>query len=230
MSWSDIFYPGNPERRERLIRKTQELRLLMKNNFRATNQLIEALKEHLGLFFRPVILNENATVKQNCDVIIGRIREIQVEVAKIDQRMKEKLEPTLYEKLKNMYLPDYEYKQFSSIISAVCGATGLASTFLVGWLITNGYILTNVALACGLLATGFMASVVVGVLFMGIDMIVSAILGSIERDQLESALAEYDRALKEFRPASEKYQDNITYVKVRLEITRRVGNYIHSFF
>ncbi|XP_026105486.1 single-pass membrane and coiled-coil domain-containing protein 3-like [Carassius auratus] len=218
MSWSDLFYPGIPERRERLIRKSQELRELMKNNFRATNQLIEALKEHLGLSFRPVALNEKATVKENCDVIIERIHEIQAEVEKIDQKMKAKLEPTLYEKLKKMSLSVPDYQLLSGSVGAVCGVAGSAAVIAVGWLITNGYILTNITLTFGIIATGIMATVVVGVLFMGIDMIISAILGGIERDQLERALEEYDRALEEFRPASEKYQDSITYVRMRLEM------------
>uniref|UniRef100_A0A671LX50 Single-pass membrane protein with coiled-coil domains 3 n=1 Tax=Sinocyclocheilus anshuiensis TaxID=1608454 RepID=A0A671LX50_9TELE len=220
MSWSDLFYPGNPQRRERLIRKSQELRELMKNNFRATNQLIEALKEHLGLSFRRVVLNEKDTVKENCDVIIERIREIQAEVKKIDQQMKAKLEPTLYEKLKNMSLSVPDYQLFSGVVSAVCGITALASIVLVAWLITNGYILTNITLTFGLIGTGIMATVVVGVLFMGIGMIIGAILGGIERDQLERALEEYDRALEEFRPASEKYQDSITYVRIRLAMSQ----------
>ncbi len=220
MSWSDIFYPGNPERRETLIRKSQELRELMKNNFRATNQLIETLKEHLGLSFRPVALNEKATVKENCDVIIERICEIQVEVEKIDQQMKKKLEPTLYEKLKSMSLSVHDHQRFSGVVCAVCGVAGSAAWIAVGWLIKNGKILTNMRLTFGLIGTGIMATVVVGVLFMGIGMIIQAILGGIERDQLERALEEYDTALKEFRPASEKYQDSITYVRIRLEMSQ----------
>ncbi|XDV33710.1 hypothetical protein PO909_004015 [Leuciscus waleckii] len=217
MSWSDLFFPGNPERRERLIRKGQELRELMKNNFRATNQLIEALKKHLGLSFRPVTLNEKATVKENCDVIIERIHEIQAEVEKIDQQMKKKLEPTLYEKLRNMSLTVHDYSLFSDVVHAVCGVAAFSSIVLVGLLVNSGSILTSMTLTFGLIGTGAMASLVVGVLFLGIDMIFGAIQGSIERDQLENALLEYDKALKEFRPASEKYQDCITYVRVRVE-------------
>lgn len=192
----------------------------MKNNFRATNQLIETLKEHLGLSFRPVALNEKATVKENCDVIIERIREIQVEVQKIDQQMKKELEPTLYEKLKNMSLSVRDNQRLSGVVSAVCGVAGSAAVIAVGWLINNGNILTNITLTFGLIGTGIMATVVVGVLFMGIGMIFGAILGGIERGQLERALEEYDSALKEFRPASEKYQDSITYVRIRLEMSQ----------
>jgi len=172
MSWSDIFYPGNPERRERLIRKHQELLHLMKGNFRATNQLIETLNEHLHLSFSPIALDEKATVKENCEVIIGRIHEIQAEVEKIDQHLKEKLEPKLYEKL----------------------------------------------LASSLTLYAHAGVVMLGFLLFGIDMIVGAVEGSIERDKLERALEDYAKALKEFRPASEEYQDSITYVRVTIEM------------
>ncbi|ROL46602.1 Single-pass membrane and coiled-coil domain-containing protein 3 [Anabarilius grahami] len=218
MSWSDTIFPGNPERRERLVRKSQELLELMKNNFRATNQLIEALKEHLGLSFRPITLNEKATVKENCDVIIERIREIQAEVEKIDEKLKAKLEPTLYEKLRNMSLSARDYHRVSGYVRPVCGVVGFSAVVVIGWLIKNGTILTNMRLTFGLITTTALATVVVGVLFAGIDMIISYFLGKKERDELERALKEFDEALEEFRPVSEKYQDSITYVRVRLEM------------
>ncbi|XP_067284783.1 single-pass membrane and coiled-coil domain-containing protein 3-like [Pseudorasbora parva] len=166
--WSDLFYPGNPERRQRLTRKHQELLELMKNNFRATNQLIETLKKHVGLSFSPIAVNEKASVKENCEVIIARIREIQAEVEKIDTHLKEKLEPTLYKKLSVHVLTPVLYNDvFLPII--------------------------------------------------GVDMIAGAIGGSVSRDQLEKALEEYEKTLDEFRPASEQYQDSITYVRIRLE-------------
>ncbi|KAL1276407.1 hypothetical protein QQF64_036030 [Cirrhinus molitorella] len=196
MSWSDIFYPENPERRERLIHKNQELLDLMKNNFRATNQLIETLRKHLGWSFSPIALNEEATVKENCEVIIEHIHEIQAEVEKTDMQLKEKLEPTLYEKLRNMNLSVHDYQIVSIVVRTVCGATGSASVVAVGPL----------------------AAIALGTVFLGIDMIIGAILGSIERSQLESTLEEYEKFLEEFRPASEKYTDNITYVTIKLEM------------
>ncbi|KAK9959345.1 hypothetical protein ABG768_009474 [Culter alburnus] len=220
MSWSDIFFPGNPEKRERLVRKSQEIQELMKNNFRATNQLIEALKEHLDLSFRPIKLNEKATVKENCDVIIERIHEIQAEVQKIDEKLKAKLEPTLYEKLKNMSLSARDYHRVSGYIRPVCGVGGSAAVLAVGWLIKNERILTNMRLTFGLIKTTALATVVVGLLFVGIDIIMSVILGAMERDELERALKEYDEVLEEFRPVSEKYQDSITHVRVRLEMSQ----------
>ncbi|XP_050975626.1 single-pass membrane and coiled-coil domain-containing protein 3-like [Labeo rohita] len=229
MSWSDLFYPENPERREKLIRKSQEVRELMKNNFRATNQLGEALNKYLGLSFSPIALNEKATVKENCDIIIERIREIQAEVEKIDDKLKAQLEPTLYENLKNMSLSVPEFQLVVSVVHAACGVAAVASTAvyvikLISWLIKNIDILTDMREVFLKIGDAVLGTVVLGVFFAGIDMIVQAIIGSIERHALERALEEYDKALEEFRPASEKYQDHITYVRISLEIRQNTVN------
>lgn len=217
MNWSDIFYPGNPEKREKLIRKNQVLLNLMENNFRATNRLIETLKKHLGWSFSPIALNEKATVKENCDVIIECIHEIQVEVEKINMQLKEMLEPTLYEKLGNMNLSVHDYQKVREVVYAVCGAAGLACSDAVSWLIKNGRILKNITSSFGRIAAGRVANLALGMVFMGIDMIIGAILGSIEHNELEKALKEYDEALEEFKPASEEYQDCITEFKIRIK-------------
>lgn len=220
MSWSDLFYPANPERREKLIRKSQEVQELMKNNFRVTNQLIEVMNKYLGLSFSPIALNEKTTVKENCDVIIQCIHEIQAEVKKIDEKLKEKLEPTLYEKLKNMSLSIPEFELLKSAFHAAVGIGGFVSVaaFLINWLYSNLHVFNDMIEGLDEIGKALFGIVLLGVLFLGIDMIVQAILGSIERDQLESALEEYDKALENFRPASEKYQDQITEVKISLQM------------
>ncbi|XP_048010439.1 single-pass membrane and coiled-coil domain-containing protein 3-like [Megalobrama amblycephala] len=183
--WSDLFYPDNPKRREELTCKSQQFQDLMENNFRATNQLIDVMNKHLNCSFQHITLNEDASLQENCKVMIECMHKIQAVVEKIDKELKEKLDPTLYEKLLNKSLLPEHFKLVSNVVEGVC-----AGTF---------------------------ACVGLGVVFMGIDMIVEAILGSIERDKLEKALKEYDEALKEFKPASEKYQDNITYVRIKIE-------------
>ncbi|XP_057188287.1 single-pass membrane and coiled-coil domain-containing protein 3-like [Triplophysa rosa] len=219
MNWSDIFYPENPKSRENLIRKSQEVLELMKNNFRATNQLIEVLQEHLGLHFSPVKVNEKATVKENCDVLIERIREIQVEVGKIDRELKEELDPALYEKLRRKDLSIPERKKVLTVLRGVhCCVATLASAYIVGWLFQNATMLANITGVCGVIAKGLIGCVVFGVLFMGADMIFQAILGYFERDELERALKDYDNVLEDFRPESVKYQDSITEVKVIIRI------------
>ncbi|XP_057186835.1 single-pass membrane and coiled-coil domain-containing protein 3-like [Triplophysa rosa] len=208
MSWSDIFYPGNPERREQLIRKSEDLKNLMENNFRATNKLIAVLNEHLGYSFSNITLDEKADVKHNCDILIMRIHEIQAAVEKLDQELKDKLEPTLYEKLKKMDLR-LNTSEHAKVAKAVIGVAAVGTGVAVSWLMKSGMILENIVLKYGLLTSTFVANVVIGVVFLGIGMIVEAIMGSIERDQLEHDLKEYDSALDKFKPASEDYQDSI---------------------
>nr|XP_055073888.1 single-pass membrane and coiled-coil domain-containing protein 3-like [Misgurnus anguillicaudatus] len=218
MNFADIFYPENPKMRETLIRKSQEIVELMKNNFRATNQLIDVLKEHLGLRFNPITLNERATVKANCDVLIQRIREIQTRLENIDKELMEKLEPDLYEKLKTRDLSIPERAKVSEVLRGIqCGFAGLVAPFVVGWLFQNVAILGGITGTCWVIATGLLGGVVFGVLLMGIEMIFQGILGSIERDRLKQALKEYEDALEDFRPASEKYQDSITEVKLTIK-------------
>ncbi len=216
--WSDIFYPENPKRREQLIRRSQELQDLMKNNFRATNQLIDAMNKYLNCSFQHIFLNENATLRENCDVMIGCIHKIQAEVERIDKKLKEKLEPTLYEKLRNLPLTSTDFKKISKAFMGIFGAASIGSTVLLIYLIKNGTILSSIAGKFALFGAGALASLGLAVVFLGIDMIVEAILGKIEGDQLKAELEKYDRALEEFRPASEQYQDNITYVRVKIEI------------
>lgn len=224
MSWSDVFFPDNPAKREEVIRRNQELRELMKNNFRATNQLIEILDKHLGLSFSPIYLNNDATIKENCEVMIQRMHEIQAEVKKIEEKLKEKLEPDLYEKLKTLSPSVKDLKQIQLILSGSLGALSLVSATVVCYLIKSGRILVNVISTCAKACAGAFFSLGLGVLFMGVDMMIQAILGAKDRDQLEQALEEYKKALDEFRPASEKFQDNITYVKIKIEMMQEEGN------
>lgn len=215
--WSDIFYPDNPKRREQLIRKNQELQDLMKSDFYATNQLIDVMNKHLCCSFDHITLNEDATLQKNCDVMIGCMHKIQAVVERIDTELKEMLEPTHYEKLRNLSLSTTDFKAISKAFEAVCSVGTVGSAVLVGYLIDKGIILANITKTYALIGAGTLASVGLAVVFLGIDMIVEAILGSIERDQLNAALEEYDKALKDFRPASLKYQHSITYVEIKIE-------------
>ncbi|KAK9976708.1 hypothetical protein ABG768_021913 [Culter alburnus] len=217
--WSDIFYPHNPKRREQLIRKSQQFQDLMEGNFEATNQLIDVMNKHLNCSFQHITLNESATLRDNCNVMIECMHKIQAVVEKIDKKLKEKLEPTLYEKLKvlNLSLPPEEFKDISIAIKTVCGVEGLTATAVVSILIRTGDILANITSKFVKIGAGTLACVGLAVVFIGIDMIVEAILGSIERDNLEKALKEYDDALTEFKPASLEYQRNIMKVQVKIE-------------
>ncbi|XP_048010478.1 single-pass membrane and coiled-coil domain-containing protein 3-like [Megalobrama amblycephala] len=215
--WSDLFYPDNPKRREELIRKSQEIKDLMQSNFYATNQLIDVMNEHLSCSFQHIELDKAASLQENCDVMTECMHKIQAVVEKIDTEMKEKLDPALYEKLQNLSLSTTDFQLISKALKAVCGFATEGSTALVTLLINKGVILAKITSTFVKIGALTLASVALGVVFMGVDMIVEAILGSVERRQLEEALKEYEEALNEFKPASLEYQRNITYVQVKIE-------------
>uniref|UniRef100_A0A673KZ79 Single-pass membrane protein with coiled-coil domains 3 n=1 Tax=Sinocyclocheilus rhinocerous TaxID=307959 RepID=A0A673KZ79_9TELE len=213
MSLGDVLFPGNPERREKVIRRSQELIELMKSNFRATNSLTEIVNKHLHSSFSPITLNEKATVKENCDVMIKRVNQIQAKVEEVDEELKKKLEPTVYESLQKMSLQDF--KKLSAVVKvAIKSVCQIAAAVIVKYLMKNIRILTNITCTCAKVAVGTFASIVLGVL---IDVIISAIVGHIERAKLESALAEYEEALKTFRPASKEYEMAIYEVMFMLK-------------
>ncbi|KAK9976715.1 hypothetical protein ABG768_021920 [Culter alburnus] len=215
--WSDLFFPNNPKRREQLIRKSQEFQHVMKSNFEATNELIDVMNDHLSCSLEHIKLNEEASLQENCNVMIECMHKVQAEIEKIDKELKEKLEPTLYEKLQNKSLSTTDFQLISKALKVVCGFATEGSTTLVSLLINKGVILAKITSTFAKIGALTLANVGLGVVFMGVDMIVEAILGSIERDQLEKVLEEYDKALKEFKPASLEYQDSITYVQVKIK-------------
>ncbi|KAL1273540.1 hypothetical protein QQF64_026354 [Cirrhinus molitorella] len=216
MSLSDLLYPGNRERREKLIRKSQELIELMKSNFEATNSLTEIVNKNLGSSFRPITLDEKATVKENCDVMIERMNQIQAKVEQVDKELKEKLDPTLYEHLQK--IPLHGFKNIPAGVKFAIRAVCQISAFvLVAYLMTKIEILKNITSVWCVIGIGLGGMVVAVLIGLAVDLTISAILGYYERDKLEAALAEYDKVLKTFRPASKEYQEAIYEVKFSLK-------------
>ncbi|XP_058632068.1 single-pass membrane and coiled-coil domain-containing protein 3-like [Onychostoma macrolepis] len=216
MSWSDIFYPENPEKREKIIRRSQELIDLMKDNFEATNSLIEIVNKHLHSSFSPITLDEKATLQENCDVMIERVKQIQAKVEEADEELKKKLDPALYEKLQHMSLKDLKYVSAAvkSAISSVCQLPALALVMHLKKIMT---ILIGITCTCAIYSVGIFAAVLFG---LAVNAIFSAIVGHIEQGKLNTALEEYEKALAEFRPASKEYQKAINEIGFMLEFLK----------
>ncbi len=216
MALCDLLYPGNPERREKVIRKSQELIDLMKNNFEATNSLTEIVNKHLHSSFSPITLDEKATIKQNCDVMIERVNQIQAKVEEVDEELKKMLDPILYEKLKHASLQDL--KNVSADVKyAVSSVCQLPALVLVMHLKQITKILIGITCTLAIYSVGIIGAFLFG---MAVDAFVSAILGNIERGKLETALKEYEEALEKFRPASKEYQEAIYEIKFILEFLK----------
>ena len=220
MSWSDIFYPDNPRRRAEVIRLSQKLYDLMGDNFQATNELIDCIHDHLpGRSFAKIYVDEQASIKYNCATIIGRIHEIQDFLEEKCKKLKELLDPELYEKLMSVDTSFLEKLRLAGKISdsslAIIGS--IAGVAVVGC-IRAGMILVSLVESVGMIVASALSVLVVGVLIMGIDMIASAILGAIERDRLEHTINELETNLQSFEPASRVFTGNIYKVKAYIEV------------
>ncbi|NXT24125.1 SMCO3 protein, partial [Syrrhaptes paradoxus] len=210
MALSDLLYPDNPKRRQELIQLHQELLGCMSTNFRATNELAGVLNEHLGCTITHIQMRESSTVKENCDIIIQAISEIQHQVQNIDSNLKEKLEPVLYQKLYDIKEPELEkiaiaHKVFSILLGE---ATSTAAMVAIKILSSN-FITLTVSKLVSLLAqigASVLGGVTITILGLGIEMILHAILGAVERNQLLAAVRSYEKHLTEFKASSEKYQ------------------------
>lgn len=218
MSLSDLFYPGNPEKREKIIRRSQELIDLMKSNFEATNSLTEMVNKHLHSSFSPITLDEKATVKENCDVMIERVNQILAKVKEVDEELKKKLEPTLYESLQHISLQSFNNIPAAdkTAIKSVCQ---FPAAVLVKSLMKNMRSLTGIIFIFACISTGVVGSILMGLVvgFVITDVVVSGILGYIEQCKLDKALEEYEEALSEFRPASKNYEKAIYEVMFLLK-------------
>ncbi|NXC24884.1 SMCO3 protein, partial [Campylorhamphus procurvoides] len=216
MALSDLLYPDNPKRKEELIHLHQELLNCMSTNFHATNELVGVLNEHLGCTINHIQMRESSTVKENCDIIIQVMNEIQHQVEKIDNDMKEKLEPVLYQKLYDIKEPELEkiaiaQRVFSIILGEATSTAGVVAIKLFGsnlLTLTLGKLISLLA-QIGASVLGGISITIIG---LGIEMILHAILGAVERNQLLTAVRSYEKHLAEFKAASEKYQSAIREV------------------
>lgn len=103
MSWSDIFYPDNPKRREEVINLSSQLHTFMYSNFDVTNDLIDSIHKHLpGKRFDHIEVKEDESIKLNCETIINTMNSITEYLHQKDLEVKEKLDPKIYEELKNV--------------------------------------------------------------------------------------------------------------------------------
>ncbi|XP_004713819.1 single-pass membrane and coiled-coil domain-containing protein 3 [Echinops telfairi] len=216
MAQSDFLYPDNPRRRQEVNRLHQQLLDCLSDSFRATNKLSDILNMHLGCRLPLIEMKRDGTIKENCDSIIQAIMKIQKELQKVDDALKKKLEPTLYRKLQDLKERETEkiaivQKVISVVLGEATSAASAVAVKLVGSNVTTGIINKLVAVLAQI-GGSLLGSIGVAVLGLGLDMMFRAILGAVEKTQLEAAIRNYEKHLVEFKAASEKYHHAITEV------------------
>ena len=221
MSWSDIFYPDNPKRREEVIRLCTKLSVLMENNFESTNSLSDLLNEHASPSppFEHIRVDPDADVETNSNVLITQMERIQKHVDEVDAALAQELDPVLYEKLKDINTSfsdkiDIAQQALTATITIVSSA---ASVALVGAM-TGGYVLTPIVRSIGVVKASVVGTIGLGILTLGLDMIASAIIGAIEREKLDEAIDQLEEAVEEFDPTSKEYTKTILRVEVTIKV------------
>ncbi|CAD7679527.1 unnamed protein product [Nyctereutes procyonoides] len=205
MAQSD-FYPENPRRRQEVNRLHQHLLGCLSDSFHATNKLIEVLNIRLGCKLTSIEMKRDGTIKENCGIIIQAMMKIQKELQK----------PTLYRKLQDIKEKETEkiaiaQKVISVILGEATSAASAVAVKLVGSNVTTG-IINKLVTVLAQIGASLLGSIGVAVLGLGIDMIFRAILGAVEKTQLQAAIKSYETHLVEFKSASEKYHHAITEV------------------
>ena len=217
MSWSDIFYPDNPKKREEVVRLCTKLSTLMAIDFDATNTLSDLLNKHTSpaTAFQHIRVDDDADVETNSNVLNSQMDKIQKYVDDLDAALAQEIDPELYEKLKDINTSfseriDIAQQAFTATVTVVSSA---ASVALVG-AVTGGYMLTPLVKSIGLVKASVVGTIALGVLTLGLDMIASAIIGAVEREKLDTAIAQLEEAMEHFDPASKDYNRNCTRVDV----------------
>nr|XP_004664496.2 single-pass membrane and coiled-coil domain-containing protein 3 [Jaculus jaculus] len=216
MAQSDFLYPENPRRRQEVNRLHKQLLDCLADSFHATNELTGVLNVHLGCRLALIEMRREGTIKENCDIIIQAMVEIQKELQKVDEALRDKLEPTLYRKLQDIKERETEkiaivQKVISVILGEATAAASAVAVKLVGSSVTSG-IISKLVGVLAQIGASLLGSIGVAALGLGIDMIFRAILGAVEKTQLQAAIKSYEKHLVEFKSASEKYHQAITEV------------------
>ncbi|KAM6214561.1 single-pass membrane and coiled-coil domain-containing protein 3 [Rhynchocyon petersi] len=216
MAEPDFIYPDNPRRRQEVNRLHQQLLDCLSDSFHATNKLIGVLNAHLGCKLTSIGMKRDGTIKENCDVIILTMTKIQKELQKIDEALKDKLEPTLYRKLQDIKERETEkiaivQKVISVILGDATSMTSAVAVKLIASNVTSG-IINKLVKVLAQIGASLLGNITVAVISLGIDMIIRAILGAVEKTQLQAAIRSYETHLVEFKSASEKYLHAITEV------------------
>ena len=220
MSWSDIFYPGNKQKRDQIVRDVQKIKSAMQLNFEGANELITIVNEHLKPkpFLKPILLDDSATVEANAKVFIASMEQVQKVVEKFNEALSKDLDPEIYKKIHD---PDLDFedvvKYVKPIVDTIIGVATMRAMYVVVQTIRLlGAIINMVGQFNTLLVSGI-AAVGLGVLGLGVDMIASAIIGAVERSKLQDALDTIEPVANEFVPASRKYYRAIIRVSIKLE-------------
>jgi len=223
MSWSDILYPDNPKRRAEVIRDIQKLEDYMAQNFRATNKLAEYLnKEMPGANISMISVDQNKSLKENGDKLIKQINEIDQWLDKIDDKLKEELDPELYRKLIDVDTSFEERIEIGKKVGhVIAGIAGVTVTGVVGKIVSKTLTKRLLSSVARIIASGVAGAIAGAIAGLAVDVIAAAIAGAYEKHDLEEAIKDLEKNIHSFIPESEDYTDTVYLVLAEVKVWKR---------
>ncbi|KFV82694.1 hypothetical protein N308_05182, partial [Struthio camelus australis] len=85
--------------KERLLRASQDLYDLVYIYVSSTNTIFRLLNEHLGTNFPIISVKENFSIKENLQLLVDALKEMQAIVETKDKDVQEKISHSLYAKI-----------------------------------------------------------------------------------------------------------------------------------
>ncbi|KGL76058.1 hypothetical protein N309_01412, partial [Tinamus guttatus] len=84
--------------RQRLLRASQDLHDLVYMYISSANTIFQILNEHLGTNLPIISVKENFSIKENLQLLVNYLKEMQVIVETKDKDVQEKISNSLYAK------------------------------------------------------------------------------------------------------------------------------------
>ena len=194
----------------------------MAENFRATNKLARYLNKEANTNISEIRVDSSKTLKQNADVLVQQVHKIQEFVKKIDEKLKEELEPDLYEKITNVDTSfEDRIRIAQNVMHVFAGIAGVTVACVVGKLVAKELVERVASRIAKIAAASVAGAIAGGIAGLAVDVIAGAIAGAYEKRDLEAAIKELEKEIDAFLPASEDYTDTVYEVLAEVRVWER---------
>lgn len=192
----------------------------MAQNFRATNKLAEYLnKEIPSANISKISVDETKSLKENGEKLIKQIKEIDGWLDRIDEQLKQALDPKLYRELTNVDTSFEKRIQIGQNVGHVmAGLVGTTVTAVVGMIVSKALVGRLTSAAARIVSSAVAGAIAGGIAGLAVDVIAAAIAGASEKHDLEKAIEDLNKNMDSFIPESEKYTDEIYLVLAEVKM------------
>ncbi|XP_043923867.1 single-pass membrane and coiled-coil domain-containing protein 3-like [Protopterus annectens] len=219
MACRDLLFPSNEKKRNQTIRLHQDIVSCVERNFDTTNKVSEICNKYLHTNFYPIKVKEADTLEESCKVLKMQIHRIQQHLSKIDNELKNALEPDLYELFRDVSVSVSEKQEVISKRMKKRRQIVTVSYVVVAsilWPVLSVVLHQTIESICKIMAC---CIGVLPVIFLGvIALIINYFIGKKESEALDEAIKEYQKVLSDLKPATERYQFAVMKACIKLDI------------